>query len=124
MGAKVLAIDDDAAQRKVYETLFRFWGYEIHTAKNGAEGLAKAAELRPDLILTDVMMPDMDGYSMLMNLKAQPAMADIPVIVLTGQRGERYETVSKGFGAIYHVNKPFDPPELEAKVKEILAKHE
>lgn len=120
MSYTVLAIDDDSAERKILETLFTHWGFHIVVAKNGREGLEKAAQVLPDLILTDVMMPDMDGYSMLMNLKSNEKLAGIPVIVLTGQTGERYQTISQGFGALHHVNKPFDPPDLLKKVKEVL----
>ena len=120
MGKKILAIDDDFTERKILQTLFTHWGFDIELAVNGQEGLSKAAQLVPDLIITDVMMPDMDGYSMLMNLKANDALKDIPVIVLTGQSGERYQTISEGFGAVHHLNKPVDPPNLLSKVKQIL----
>jgi len=120
VGKKILAIDDDFTERKILQTLFTHWGFDIELAVNGQEGLSKAAQLVPDLIITDVMMPDMDGYSMLMNLKANDALKDIPVIVLTGQSGERYQTISEGFGAVHHLNKPVDPPNLLSKVKQIL----
>jgi DNA-binding response OmpR family regulator len=116
----ILAIDDDHAERTILKSLFAHWGFGIEIATNGKDGLEKAASVKPDLIITDVMMPDMDGYSMLMSLKANADLAGIPVIVLSGQTGERYETISEGFGALYHMNKPVDPPELLAKVKEIL----
>lgn len=120
MKHSILAIDDDKAERKILESLFSYWGFVISLAENGKDGLEKAALIKPDLIITDVMMPDMDGYSMLMNLKSNSALANIPVIVLTGQTGERYETISQGFGAMHHLAKPLNPPDLLAKVKEIL----
>ena len=120
MSYTILSIDDDPAERTIIETLFKSWGFNMVMAVNGKDGLEKAAQVSPDLIITDVMMPDMDGYSMLMNLKADKNLAGIPVIVLTGQQGRRYETISEGFGAVHHMNKPVSPPDLLAKVKQVL----
>lgn len=120
MNYTILAIDDDMAERKILQTLFTHWGFNVELATNGKEGLQKAEQIKPDLIITDVMMPDMDGYSMLMNLRSNQDLAEIPVVVMTGQSGERYETISKGFGAIHHMDKPVNPPDLLEKVKKIL----
>jgi len=121
MSRTILAIDDDMAQRKLMSMVFAGAGYTVHTAVDGADGLAKAAEIKPDLIITDVMMPDMDGYTLLSKLKADAELSGIPVIVLTGQISDRYKTISEGLGAVHHMDKPINPPALLKKVEELLA---
>jgi CheY-like chemotaxis protein len=81
---KVLIVDDELDQRIYVATLFKTSGYTVIVTKNGNEGLQKAKELRPDLIILDVMMPEVGGVDMYRRLKSDPALRDIPVIMLTG----------------------------------------
>ena len=81
---KVLIVDDELDQRIYVATLFKTSGYTVIVTKNGNEGLQKAKELRPDLIILDVMMPEVGGVDMYRKLKSDPALRDIPVIMLTG----------------------------------------
>ena len=81
---KVLIVDDELDQRIYVATLFKTSGYTVIVTKNGNEGLQKAKELRPDLIILDVMMPEVGGVDMYRKLKSDSALRDIPVIMLTG----------------------------------------
>jgi len=81
---RVLIVDDELDQRIYVATLFKTSGYAAIVTKNGAEGLQEAKELTPDLIILDVMMPEAGGVDMYRKLKSDPALRDIPVIMLTG----------------------------------------
>jgi serine phosphatase RsbU (regulator of sigma subunit) len=92
--------------------------YRTKVATNGQKALALAsAEDKPDLILLDVMMPEMDGYEVCSRLKADPATREIPVIFLTGQTSADDETRGFGVGAVDYVHKPFSPAVVEARVR-------
>lgn len=80
---KVLIIEDDQAYRKVYSRKFEVAGFSVEVAENGVEGLAKARANKPDIILTDLMMPQMDGFQLLDAIQSDAALKIVPVIVLT-----------------------------------------
>ncbi len=112
MTAKVLIIEDDVVVVRSTTLVLETVGCDVHAGIGGAEGLEKAAALRPDLILLDIMMPDMDGWQVLMRLKSDEATRDIPVVIFTA-----YEVTRGGEGVIQRgavglVQKPFEPEEL------------
>jgi CheY-like chemotaxis protein len=113
---KILAVDDSATVLLVERSLLSR-SYDVVTAKNGEEGVAKAIAERPDLILMDVMMPRMNGFDAVRALRANPSTRRIPVIMVT-TRGEA-QNVESGYesGCTDYVTKPFDGPALLAKVK-------
>jgi CheY-like chemotaxis protein len=84
-------------------------GFETLTARDGLELLDLAARHRPQLIVADVMMPNMDGYTAVARLRGHPATAGIPVIMLTGCADPAYGQLSEGMGAAAHLTKPFSP---------------
>jgi PAS domain S-box-containing protein len=114
--AKILVVDDDQAIRTLLRHLLTREGYAVHLAENGPRALECAAAEPYDVILLDVMMPNMDGYAVCAHLKAQPATADVPVIFLTGRRDADHTL--KGFecGAVDYVIKPFNQAELLARI--------
>ncbi len=85
MPAKVLVVEDDPSVRGLLHTLLTGEGYDVGTASDGLAGLVKASSAKPDLMLLDLMMPDLGGIRVLEELRADPSMADIPVIVVTGK---------------------------------------
>lgn len=85
MVAKVLVVEDDPSVRGLLHTLLTGEGYEVATASDGLAGLVKASSSKPDLMLLDLMMPDLGGIRVLEELRDDPAMSDIPVIVVTGK---------------------------------------
>ncbi|MBN1979341.1 MAG: PAS domain S-box protein, partial [Anaerolineae bacterium] len=113
----ILIADDEQAMREALGELLIEEGYDVEFAKNGAEAVAKAAEIIPNLILLDVMMPDMDGFAVCRNLRADRLLAQVPIIMITSL-GDRTSRL-KGFeaGADDYVSKPIDGPELLARVK-------
>jgi len=118
---RVLLIEDEDHIREVAQlSLESIAGWETLAANGGHEGLAVASQERPDAILLDVMMPDLDGPSTLARLRSDPATADIPVVFLTAktQAAERQEL--RGLGVAGVIKKPFDPMGLPGQVAEIL----
>jgi CheY-like chemotaxis protein len=118
MAAKrVLLIDDEDDIREVAQVSLEMVGnWEVITASSGAEGLARAVAERPDAILLDVMMPDLDGPSTYGRLQANPTTRDIPVILLTAkvQASDQRRFADLGVAAV--IAKPFDPLQLAGQV--------
>src|SRR5881227_3377166 len=85
MPARVLVVEDDPSVRGLLHTLLTGEGYEVATASDGLAGLVKASSAKPDLMLLDLMMPDLGGVRVLEELRGDPALNDTPVIVVTGK---------------------------------------
>lgn len=115
--ALILIVDDVAQNIQVLGQVLDREGFSIMAASNGTEALKIVEKRRPDLILLDVMMPEMDGYETCSHLKSNPASASIPVIFLTAK--VETEDIAKGFefGAVDYVTKPFQAVELLARVR-------
>lgn len=121
MSRRILVIDDAADIREIAEmSLARVGGFDVVTANGGDEGLRAAREGRPDAILLDVMMPGLDGPETLQRLRAETALAGIPVILLTAkvQAADRQRFAALGVAGV--VAKPFDPVRLPLDVAAML----
>ncbi len=115
--SRVLVVDDIPKNLQVVGTMLRNQGYEVMPAICGADALEGVRVQVPDLILLDLMMPEMDGFEVCRRLKADPAVASIPIIFLTASN--EMEHLVKGFeaGAVDYITKPFNAPELLARVR-------
>ena len=122
MEKKILVVDDELHLIEMVQMRLEANGYEVITANDGEEGLEKAKSEKPDLILLDVMMPKMDGYEACSLLKNDEQLRKIPVVLFTGKAQEDFEDVGKKAGADAFITKPFDPPELLAKIEELIKK--
>ena len=120
--AKVLICDDDPLLLELMEYRLRAKGYEVSKAADGAEALAKAKIDGPDVIVLDAMMPKSDGFEVLTRVKADPALADISVIMLTARKGERDIVSALEKGADDYLVKPFIPEELLARLARVIAR--
>ena len=122
---KVLIIDDDADIRSIARlSLSQLGGMEVVEAAGGAEGVRKARDENPDVILLDMMMPAMDGAATLAALRAQPATATTPVIFLTAKaRGTEIERL-RALGATGVLIKPFDPRKLSTDIRALIKRPE
>src|SRR5436189_243252 len=116
MPSRILVIEDEPANIQTLSTLLKERGYQINIATNGGQALQVLARIRPDLILLDVMMPEMDGFETCRRLKASEQWRQIPVIFLTAKT--ETADIVKGFelGAVDYVGKPFNAHELLARV--------
>jgi two-component system, sensor histidine kinase and response regulator len=114
---RILVVDDITKNLQVVGTMLRNAGYEVMPTTSGAQALDRVAIQSPDLILLDLMMPDVDGLEVCRRLKADAATRQIPVIFLTASN--EMEHLVQGFevGAVDYVTKPFNPPELLARVR-------
>lgn len=117
---KILLVDDSSTVIMMEKMMLAGCGYDIVTARDGEEGVAKAASERPDLILLDVVMPKMDGIEACRRIRAQALTKDIPIIMVTTRsEAQNIETSYKN-GCNDYVNKPLNNAELLAKVRSFL----
>lgn len=115
-GNRILVVDNEADIRRFIEVNLRLEGFEVISAGDGEEGLARAFEFDPSLVLLDVMMPGIDGIEVCRRLRADPRSSHIPVILLTAKSLTVDKVVGLAAGADDYVLKPFDPMELVARV--------
>ncbi|MGD1895503.1 MAG: response regulator [Phormidesmis sp.] len=114
---KVLVVDDLLENLRLLANLLIEQGYDVKRSPDGAMALANVPRFQPDLILLDIMMPEMDGYSVCQQLKADPATQDIPVIFLSALDLTFDKVKAFDVGAADYINKPFHPAEVLARVK-------
>lgn len=116
-GARILVVDDTPQNLQLLGVVLRQQGYRLSAARSGREALQVAAAAQPDLILLDVMMPELDGFATCQRLKADPALRDVPVIFLTARSG--HEDLLRGFavGGVDYLTKPFERDELLVRVR-------
>jgi len=112
MNSKILVIEDNKNVRENIEELLILYSYEVTTAENGKDGVSKALEDKPDLILCDIMMPEMDGFGVLKILSNNPETMDIPFIFLTAKVDKEDFRKGMGLGADDYITKPYDDVQL------------
>ena len=122
MSEKILIIDDDLDTLRLVGLMLQRQGYQISAATNGQQGLEKAFEEDPDLILLDVMMPDMDGYEVTRRLRQNPATLETPILMFTAKTQLDDKVIGYEVGANDYLTKPTHPSELQARVKSLLAR--
>lgn len=112
----ILVVEDKASLSQMLKFLFLSKGLAVHIAFNGVEALEKARSLSPDLILLDIMMPQMDGFEVLARMQEDQALADIPVIMLTARKSREDMDRATSMGAVEYITKPFKAVEVVDKV--------
>lgn len=122
MAAKILIIDDDTDTLRLVGMMLEKQGYQIAVASNGPQGLLKAENENPDLILLDVMMPEMDGYEVARRLRSNPDTAHIPILMFTAKAQLDDKVAGFESGADDYLTKPTHPSELLAHVRALLAR--
>lgn len=123
--ARILVVEDNDDVRTMYGMLLRSWGYEIYEAPNGTEGLEKARFLRPDLIILDVMMPDIDGYEVCQRLREDPEFHTIPIIFVTALGGIDDRVKAYTTGADDFITKgQISRKELDVRIQAALARNQ
>lgn len=121
MPKRILMVDDEADLIKVVHVRLAANGYKVIAASNGLDGLKKARDERPDLILLDVMMPRMHGLDVLLKLKDNPETASIPVLMLTANDDTESISKARALGAKDYIVKPFNLEALMDSVKRYLS---
>lgn len=122
MKRRLLVIDDEPKLLRAVQLTFRAEDYEVVTARSGAEALMRLAEAMPDLIISDIRMPGMDGYTLALQLRNSPRTSLIPIIFLTAK--DNLADRIQGFraGVDHYITKPFEPEELIAIVANTLSR--
>jgi two-component system cell cycle response regulator DivK len=120
MSNRILVIEDNEDNRQIIRDLLTSLGYELIEAVDGAQGVAMAQSHRPDLILMDIQLPEMDGYEATRQIRAVPQLAQVPIIAVTSYALSGDETKARDAGCDGYVAKPFSPRELLAKMREFL----
>lgn len=118
---KILIVEDESVQSLTVKDRLEFEGYEVIIAVDGQEGLTKAKEEKPDLIMLDLMLPKMDGYKVCRMLKFDTKYKHISIIMFTARAQESDEKMGMEVGADAYITKPFEPAVLIAKIKELLS---
>ena len=121
MNKRILAVDDDESIRRILQVNLERGGYTVETAESGASALPLLLKNHYDLLISDVMMPEMDGLELLEHVRQSPELRKLPVILLTAQSSERDITRAYVKGTDLYLTKPFDPNELRIWVGRMLA---
>jgi DNA-binding response OmpR family regulator len=120
---KILIIEDDRYISKMYQLKLSLEGYDVQVAENGKQGVDKVKEMMPDIILLDILMPELDGFEVLKIVKGDDATKDIPVLIMSNLGQEDHIEKGMQMGAIgYIVKSQFTPSKVVDKIKETLGK--
>lgn len=122
MGAKILYIEDNPGNRMLVQRILMVEDYDVFEAEDGPAGIEIALREKPDLILMDMNLPDLDGYEMTRRMRAIPELADIPIIAMTANvmQGDREKTLAAGCSG--YIPKPIDVDELPNQIARFLKK--
>ncbi len=117
---KILIVDDEPDVVKLVSARLQSAGYEVISAYDGDEGLAKARQEKPDLIILDLMLPQINGYEICRLLKFDIKYKHIPIVIFTARAQDSDKHMGKEVGADAYIIKPFEPKVLMDKIKELL----
>ena len=124
MRKKILVIEDEKDIRELLQLYLKREGYDVHIAKDGETGLRKASQERFDLVLLDLMLPQLDGLEICRSLRSRPQTAGLPIIMITAKAEESDRIVGLEMGADDYITKPFSPREVLARIKAIFRRLE
>ncbi len=119
----VLIAEDDPDQRFLYTEYLRSTGFDVVEAPDGVTAVSIAREQRPDIVLLDMGLPKLDGIGVAAALKADPALADVPILAITGLASEDLRRRALAVGCATYLAKPYSPMALIAEVKHWLPRH-
>lgn len=117
---KILLIEDDSDISELVQYNLEREGYKVYASGDGEIGLSQAVQLKPDLIILDLMLPGLDGLSVCRKLRANPITAEVPIVMLTAKGEESDVVIGLEMGADDYVSKPFSPKELLARIRAVL----
>ena len=117
---KVLIVEDTKTITNLIQVYLMGWGLEFFEASNGVQGLARAREVKPDLVISDVQMPEMDGFALCAAVRADPILFSTPFVMLTSLKDDSSRQRGRLVGASAFLNKPVSVDDLREKVRSIL----
>ncbi len=118
--AKILVVDDEPALTELIDFHLKRAGYEVTTAANGWEAIDAVQQCKPDIILLDLMLPDLDGFGVCEILRRDPLTATIPIIIISAWASPDSRNLGLELGAIDYLTKPFSPRDLVERVSMLL----
>ena len=121
MSKRILVVEDQPDNRQIIRDMLAPTDYEITEVESGEEALTAIAKRRPDLILMDIQLPIMDGYTVTSRIKANPALRSIPIIAVSSYALNGEEKIARAAGCDDYVPKPFSPRQLLAKIRQFLS---
>lgn len=120
MSMRILAVDDSPTMRGLIGAALKPSGFDVHFAEDGVEGLERLPETEPDLVITDINMPRLDGFGVIEGVRQNPDFRDLPVLVLTTESGAELKARAREAGATGWIVKPFDDERLVAVINRVL----
>ena len=119
MSKLILTVDDSASMRMLLKASLTAQGYRIESANDGEHGLERMREVQPDLLITDINMPKMDGFELMEAVRAEPAFRGTPILVLSTEFSDEKKMRAREAGATGRITKPFDPAKLGAAIRRV-----
>lgn len=119
MTLKVLAIDDSKTIRELLRSVMEDAGFDFESACDGVEGVERYAEVRPDVVITDINMPNMDGYGVIDAIRNGDIDNQVPILVLTTESGDKLKARARDAGATGWIVKPFDDVSLVSVIRRV-----
>ncbi len=120
MTGRVLLIEDEANIAEALQFILTRDGWQVTTHADGATALARVRTLRPDVLVLDVMLPGLSGYEILDGLRADPLLADLPVLILTARGQEQERAIAAARGATMFMTKPFANADILASLRQLV----
>ena len=119
MSIRILAIDDSRTIREMLRHCLTQGGFEVHVAEDGVDGIEKLPEVDPDVVITDINMPRMDGFGVIDTIRAAAEYAGLPILVLTTESAQDHKDRARKSGATGWIVKPFDDAKLIGTIRRI-----
>lgn len=120
----MLIVDDNTDNRTVVRQTLSTEGFDLAEADGGAEALESISRNKPDLVLLDLMMPEVDGFAVVRRLRGEMGMADLPILIITAMGEAQSQALALELGADDYLTKPFNPRVLRARVKALFRRRE
>lgn len=119
MNTSVLAIDDSRTIRMLLQQVLEKAGFDVHCAEDGVEGVSKFEDVNPDVVITDINMPNMDGFGVISRLRGEDVKTVVPILVLTTENSADLKTRARDLGATGWIVKPFDDVALVQVIRRV-----
>ena len=119
MSKLILTVDDSASMRMLLKASLTAQGFTIESANDGQHGLERMEEVKPDLLITDINMPKMDGFELIEAVRAEPEFRGTPILVLSTEFSDDKKTRARTAGATGWITKPFEPVKLGAAIRKV-----
>jgi CheY-like chemotaxis protein len=118
-GMRILLVEDAPFLRYAFGRLLRLHGYDVMEANDGREALKCVPEFRPELVVTDLRMPEMDGVELIQRLRADPETAGLPIVAISADANDQVEHRARQAGAVDFLTKPYDLPTLLDRLRDL-----